>query len=490
MNKIKIEDLMSQSGVSFGTSGARGLVVQMTDAVCYAYTQAFLQYMATQNCPHYILAVAGDLRPSTGRIMAAVSKAAQDMGWQVHNCGRVPSPAVAQYGLQRQIPSIMVTGSHIPDDRNGIKFNTHLGEITKADEKGITAQVVEVPSEELCSTKDLGVDSETECVAEYQQRLVDFFGKQALEGWRLGVYQHSTVGRDVAVELLEALGAEVIALGRSEVFVPVDTEAIRPEDQDLARQWAQEHKFDALISMDGDADRPLLADARGNWWRGDVLGIVAARALGIAAVAIPVSCNSAAEKSEYFQQVERTRIGSPFVIAGMEALQKDFGPVAGYEANGGFLLQNQVNLKGKSLSALPTRDALLPVVATLGWAKQQNLSLAQVAEQLPERFTASNRLPEFPTAQGRACLQKFTENTVANLAEKWFGALCGSFVQADFTDGVRMEFDSQEIVHLRTSGNAPELRCYNESHDAQRVVELNDKCISILEAWREPNCEI
>jgi hypothetical protein len=39
------------------------------------------------------------------------------------NCGFIPSPAVALYGITREIPSIMVTGSHIPDDRNGIKFN-------------------------------------------------------------------------------------------------------------------------------------------------------------------------------------------------------------------------------------------------------------------------------------------------------------------------------------------------------------------------------
>jgi len=45
MNCISIEQLMSESGVGFGTSGARGLVTAMTDQVCYAYTRAFLQYV-------------------------------------------------------------------------------------------------------------------------------------------------------------------------------------------------------------------------------------------------------------------------------------------------------------------------------------------------------------------------------------------------------------------------------------------------------------
>jgi phosphomannomutase len=45
------------------------------------------------------------------------------MGYRPVNCGKIPSPAVALFGLENKIPAIMVTGSHIPDDRNGIKFN-------------------------------------------------------------------------------------------------------------------------------------------------------------------------------------------------------------------------------------------------------------------------------------------------------------------------------------------------------------------------------
>jgi len=42
---VSISDLMVQSGVKFGTSGARGLADDMTDRVCYAYTAAFIQYL-------------------------------------------------------------------------------------------------------------------------------------------------------------------------------------------------------------------------------------------------------------------------------------------------------------------------------------------------------------------------------------------------------------------------------------------------------------
>ena len=75
----------------------------------------------------------------------------------------------------------------------------------------------------------------------------------------------AAVGRDVLVELLQALGAEVLAFGRSATFVPVDTEAVRPEDVALARQWSIANVLHAIVSTNGDSDRPLVADEHGEW---------------------------------------------------------------------------------------------------------------------------------------------------------------------------------------------------------------------------------
>ena len=80
---------------------------------------------------------------SSGR--RAARRAAADLGYSVVNCGKGPSPALALLGLERGIPAVMVTGSHIPADRNGIKFNKCAGEVLKEDEAGITRQVVELP---------------------------------------------------------------------------------------------------------------------------------------------------------------------------------------------------------------------------------------------------------------------------------------------------------------------------------------------------------
>jgi len=124
--------------VKFGTSGIRGLVSDMTDKVCYAYTLSFLEYLQSIGAigDDRSVGISGDLRHSTSRIMNAVAAAVIDAGYHPVNCGLLPTPALTLYGISQAIPTIMVTGSHIPDDRNGIKFNKPDGEVLKQENRG------------------------------------------------------------------------------------------------------------------------------------------------------------------------------------------------------------------------------------------------------------------------------------------------------------------------------------------------------------------
>lgn len=489
---MKIQDIMTQSGVAFGTSGARGLVSAMTDQVCFAYTQAFLRYLREigEYQPGQAVAIAGDLRPSTPRILRACAAAIIAEGGQVDYCGYVPSPTLALYGFSKRIPSLMVTGSHIPDDRNGIKFNRPQEELLKSDEAGILAQIPDYPdgwfsdNGALQITVDWGTQKDT--TATYIQRYRDFFGLSALTDMTIGVYQHSAVGRDLLVNVLEELGASVITLGRTPTFTPVDTEAIRPEDIALAAQWAKEYPLDAIVSTDGDSDRPLLANAQGEWLRGDVLGILTAKALNAHTVVTPVSSNSALELSQTFPQVIRTKIGSPYVISGMTAAPIDKGLVCGFEANGGFLTQTDCLHNGRLLTALPTRDAVLPIIAVLAEANRLQVSIATLVTALPRRYTHSDRIKNFPTTLSQAKLSLFQVESKAALQSfnQDFAEIVGSTaVTIDSTDGIRVTFANNEVIHLRPSGNAPELRCYTESHDTERAQLLCETCIVKLGTW-------
>ncbi len=492
---IRIAELMAQSGVKFGTSGARGLALDMSDRVCYAYSLAFVRYlMAIGDIkPGDQVAIAGDYRPSSPRIMAAVAMAVRAAGCQPFNGGFIPTPAIALHGISHGIASLMVTGSHIPDDRNGIKFNKPSGEILKQDEQGIAATEVEIAAG-LFDAQGNAVtpvplpEVATSAYQVYVQRYLDFFPPASLSGFRVGVYQHSSVARDAFMDIFAGLGAEVVALGRSEKFIPVDTEAVRPEDVALAKQWASEQQFDCIISADGDGDRPLVSDEHGNWLRGDVAGILCARYLGASAVATPVSSNSALEKCDWFARIDRTRIGSPFVIAAMEqALAAGQDKVVGYEANGGFLIASDISLGGKTLAALPTRDAAIVPLTILMLAKQAGCSISTLLQQLPQRYSSSDRLKEFPTELSQARIGAFNTGALEHdkqAIEAVFGQF-GSVKALDDTDGLRITFDNDEVVHLRPSGNAPELRCYNEAGGEVRAQQINAICMEIMSGWRD-----
>ncbi|MCG6966558.1 MAG: phosphomannomutase [Chromatiaceae bacterium] len=487
---MAIADLMAQSGVGFGTSGARGLADAMSDRVCYLYTVGFLQYLERTGAVHPgdAVALAGDFRPSTPRIMIAAAAAIADLGYQPLNCGNVPSPAVACYAMAEGVASLMVTGSHIPDDRNGIKFNKPDGEILKSDEAAIREQVVSVDRalfDELgCFGERPSMPPEdSTAYRRYVARYLDFFPANCLAGSRVLVYEHSGVAARALTDIFGGLGADVVRRGYSENFIPVDTEAVRSEDIELARTWARADRFDLLVSADGDGDRPLVGDETGEWLRGDVAGILTAHFLDADAVVTPVSSNTALEKSGWFAKVVRTRIGSPYVIEGMQqALAEGARRVVGYEANGGFLSITPLELDGRQLAALPTRDAVIVAVAVILLARRNGVPVSQLAALLPARFTASERLKNFPTELSARRLAALAQDDAA--IEQQFPRL-GAVADVDLTDGVRITFADQDVVHLRPSGNAPELRCYTEAGSTQRALQLNAECLGILEGWRE-----
>jgi phosphomannomutase len=371
--------------LKFGTSGLRGLVTEMTDLECYINTAGFLKFLA--GIGHLqaggMVYVAGDLRDSTPRITRAVNQAITDGGYQVAYMGLLPTPALAFYGLQQKAANIMVTGSHIPADRNGIKFYKADGEVLKADEAGIKEAVAAVRAELY------GQDSEAaafdaqgmlKAAAElppvdnaardlYLQRYTTVFDGSTFAGKKIVFYQHSAVGRDLLVQLLQQLGAEVVPVGRSDVFVPIDSENVTPKDQAYFKQLSEEYPDAfAIVSTDGDSDRPFVIDEHGIFHRGDELGAVVAHWLKADAAAYPVSANDAVDSYLNNNGVEwtHTKIGSPYVVVAMqEEAAKGKQRVVGWEVNGGFLLGADIEVNGQTLGALPTRDAILPIIIAL-----------------------------------------------------------------------------------------------------------------------------
>ena len=204
-------------------------------------------------------------------------------------------------------------------------------------------------------------------------------------------------------------------------------------------------------------------------------------------MATPVSCNTAVERSGHFAQVQRTRIGSPYVIAGMQTLMANgHCPVVGYEANGGFLIASVIERGARQLPALPTRDAAIVAVAVLADAKARGLSLAELFTELPPRFTDSDRIKNVPVELSRERLSAFNTGDPQADCRAFsaaFGQVFPPATALDHTDGVRATLTNGEILHLRPSGNAPELRAYTEADTPERARELNQQCMQLLQSW-------
>ena len=458
-------DVISKSEVNFGTSGARGLVSQFTPEVCAAFTHGFL-FSLKDSFQFSQIAIGIDNRPSSLAIAQACASALLQANIEPIYYGILPTPALAYQAMQSNIPAIMVTGSHIPFDRNGLKFYRPDGEITKQNEQDILT--AKVAFDKLIALPVLVRN--TEASSHYIQRYTSLFNKTFLAGKRIGIYEHSSAGRDLYKPLFQALGAEVISLERTNEFVPIDTEAVAESDKIKAKSWSDQYQLDCIFSTDGDGDRPLVADEKGEWLRGDILGLLTASALNIEAVAIPVSCNSAIERSNLFSLVKQTKIGSPYVIAEFESLSSQYLYVAGFEANGGFLLGSDVDFKDKIIKALPTRDAVLPVLMVLFESIKLDLPLSKLVVELPQYFTDSDRIQNFSTEKSRQILEWAERDPCGFLSQLKLESLV--FESVNLMDGCRFYFTNGEIIHFRSSGNAPELRCYAESTSSNQASNL------------------
>jgi phosphomannomutase len=244
---------------------------------------------------------------------------------------------------------------------------------------------------------------------------------------------------------------------------------------------------------------------------GDLVGMVAAEYLGADAVVVPISCNDGIDRGHLAAVVEpKTRIGSPYVIAGMAAARaKGRKAICGWEANGGFLTGSDIQRSGKTLRALPTRDAVLPILCVLFSARVSGSSLNERFSRLPGRFSRAALLKQFPRSVSLKIVERFSPadpkvrdvlfqpgetlvldkdgqrfqaadaelrriEAIRGELERFFTPALGfsSIARLNYTDGVRVVFYNADVAHIRPSGNADELRIYAVAGTQARAEQI------------------
>ncbi len=468
-----------------GTSGMRDFSIHFTDMEVWINVTGVLNAFDeisksarekfTKGMP---ILLAGDLRESTPQIMRAVSKAVSDHGNRIINLGLVPTPVVALMAKIMGLPCIMVTGSHIRGDMNGIKFYYIGREVLDDDVSNfITPHIQNVRERVYGQSQDesmfnneamfkdnakanaesaLGIaDYYQKAVEIFHDRFTNLFGRSGfnirdtrtgqVRPLRVLYLQHTTVARDIHVGILRDLGIDVdingVKLGRLDKFKAMDTENVTPDLQkmfrDEANAYRQRHGYfpDAVVSADGDGDRPFVLDEHGNFYRGDILNLLAAKVLGVKAVVTPLSANIAVRKvlENLGIAYKRAKVGSPKVIKlGMMLADKfGFKNVYTWEVNGGGIQisdivtdeSNKILGAGKKLESLPTRDAFLPILCALKMMTVDSegnpggRTMSQVFQEEIESisdFKTQAGLVTFPTEDSQEIMKHF--NSIATMS--------------------------------------------------------------------------
>ncbi|GJE55172.1 MULTISPECIES: phosphoglucosamine mutase [Methylobacterium] len=264
----------------FGTDGVRGRAnVVITPELALKVGQA--AGLAFQRGDHRHRVVIGkDTRLSGYMIETALVAGFTSVGMDVMLLGPMPTPAVAM--LTRSMRAdlgVMISASHNPFEDNGIKlFGPDGFKLSDDVELEIEALIDGAMTKHLAGARDLGRAKRIESV---HARYIEFAKRTlprhvTLEGLRVVVDCANGAAYRVAPETLWELGAEVIAIGVEPDGFNINDDVGSTAPTALINK-VRELRADVGIALDGDADRVLIVDEKGQKVDGDQLMAVVAR---------------------------------------------------------------------------------------------------------------------------------------------------------------------------------------------------------------------
>lgn len=268
----------------FGTDGIRGTagVTPMTQDFVYQLGRAAAQVLQEAHNEAPALLVARDTRESGVWLSQALLAGLRAEGAEVRDLGVLPTPAVAFLTQKQAVQAgAVISASHNPANENGIKFFDHRGmKLSEAAELAIEERLAHFLQEE---TPEIPAEPEfiaAELVEDYIRDLLHEQPGLNLTGLRILLDCANGAQYAVAPIVLRELGADLIVLNAEpngqNINDHAGSEAMRSDPASFAKIIA-EQGADLAISFDGDADRVILMDEKGQLVDGDhMLAILAA----------------------------------------------------------------------------------------------------------------------------------------------------------------------------------------------------------------------
>jgi phosphoglucosamine mutase len=320
----------------FGTDGVRGIAgVDLTPDLVERIGKA-----ATLWAGGGRVLVGRDTRASGLELEQAVARGIASAGGAAVLGGVLPTPAVA---LLADELGVVVSASHNPPEYNGVKLFRSGIKLVDAQEEAIEA---------LFDAPPAG-DGSIERVAElgecYAAHLRDHFGTE-LDGLRIGVDCANGAMAAFAPRIFEELGADVHAIGVAPDGSNIN-DGCGATDLSRLQQLVTSSSLDLGVAFDGDGDRLLAVDERGEPVDGDQILAILALHLGVELVAVTVMTNLGFHRlmAEHGVQVVTTPVGDRYVL---EALRSEGGLLGGEQSGHLIWLENHVTGDGLAAALL------------------------------------------------------------------------------------------------------------------------------------------
>lgn len=442
----------------FGTDGIRGTVNKfpMTAEIALKVGMAIGAKFIDGGHRHRVV-IGKDTRLSGYVVEPALTAGLAAVGMDVFLVGPVPTPAVSM--LTRSIRAdigIMISASHNPYCDNGIKIFTRDGhKLSDEIEKEIEALIEGDITPHLAEPKNLGrVKRLDDASNRYIEFVKNSFPKdKTLTNLKIVVDCANGAAYKIAPQIFWELGAEVIEIGTEPNGFNINEKCGSTHPEAL-RQKVLDEKAHIGIALDGDADRLLVVDEKGNAIDGDKLIALIAEKLHADGnlkndtVVITQMSNLALENYLSYIGVStiRAQVGDRYVLEEMRKNRCNFGG-----EQSGHIVLSDYSTTGDGLIAA------LQVLAALCDSKKPASELLNLFELFPQ----------------------ILKNTKFELGKK--NPLEEKSVQ-DFIKTKEVEIAGNGRILVRKSGTENLIRVMVEGKDQQQIEKITDEIIAKIKS--------
>jgi len=442
----------------FGTSGIRGDAKSLfTKEFCFDIGRTFVEFLKRKNSLSPI-AIGMDPRESSSRIKSDLFLGLKTAGVELFDEGVVPIPSINWLIINTLIKSaIMVTGSHLAPNLNGVKFYAHNEEISYDDQVEIEKIYYEIKDDKNAINVNINPFMEDRAKELYTNLLLNTAVKE-YPSWRVAV-DCANGGQSVVIpKVLKSLGLDIIELNCDieSNFIARDTDTDdKAVIKDLEALVVKE-KCDFGIAFDGDGDRVVFIDEKGQFVQGEYSCSIMANNLEIDSIVTPISSSQVVDRLG--KNVFRTKVGSPYVIAKMKEVSAMFG----FEPNGGAIFAD----------TMYTRDGGSMAIKMLNLFKKYNSKFSEMIATLPKYYMFRTKV-EYKWE---------LKDTIINKAKTEFKG-----TKTEEMDGLKIWLDDSTWILFRSSVNAPEFRVFAESSDETKAKDLLSRGMNLVNKVLEEN---